>query len=79
MDDDEAELAALGWEFRPAEAERGTEVWFATEPDYLPAAAVLHDKGWLERRSGPHVEWRLTNKAVAALRIDAATSGQSMN
>jgi hypothetical protein len=79
MNDDEAELAAQGWELRLAEAERGSEIWFTAQPEFLLAADVLHSKGWLERRSGPRIEFRLSDRGLAALRVDAATTGQCMN
>jgi hypothetical protein len=38
---------------RLAEAERGSEIWFTAQPEFLLAADVLHSKGWLERARGP--------------------------
>jgi hypothetical protein len=80
FNDEHAELAALGWEFRLAEQERGIGVWFAVPPECLPAADDLHRHGWLVRRSTEAgARWRLTDQGLAALRVDAATSDPCLN
>jgi hypothetical protein len=73
MTEGQAEIAALGWEIRLREEERGRETWFAVEPRALPDAHELAEKGWLTRRIGEQPEWRLTDVGTGALRIDAAS------
>jgi hypothetical protein len=44
----------------------------AVEPEYLPAAVALCDRGWLERRwYGDDVVWRFTDEGLAALDLNA--------
>jgi hypothetical protein len=84
MSEGQAEVAALGWEIRLAEEIRreqrpDAEYWFAVEPHVLPDAHTLAEKGWLHRRIGEDVEWRLTNAALYSLRMDVMRTGLCMN
>jgi hypothetical protein len=80
MSEEEADLIATAWELRLLEEKRGTgELWFGTGFDRVPAAHNLCERGWLLRRVSPDLVWRLSDKGLTTLRIDAATSGLSMN
>jgi hypothetical protein len=69
MTEEQAEIAALGWEVRLAEQDK--ELWFAVIPEKLPAAHALAEKQWLHRRIGDQPEWRLTDAALYSLRMDS--------
>jgi hypothetical protein len=77
--EDEAELLAMGWELRLAEHKRGKEFWMVTQPWLLPEADRLHGRGWLSRRIGDDIQWRLTDEGITALRLNTLASGQSSN
>jgi hypothetical protein len=73
----QAEIAALGWEVRLHEDDK--ELWFAVEPWALPDAHKLAEQGWLDRRIGEQPEWRLTDRGLFSLRVDALRGAVSMN
>jgi hypothetical protein len=80
MTDEMCEVAAIGWELRLLEEERGAECWFAVEPHALPAAHELAEKGWLARRIGEEMpEWRLSEQGLSALRITSLTCDPTLN
>jgi hypothetical protein len=70
MTDEQQELVATAWELRLAEHERKRELWFAVQPEALPAAHDLYDRKWLSRRIGERPEWRLTDEGLSTLRLD---------
>ena len=76
MTTDEARVTALAWEVRLSEGDQ--QLWFAVDPELLPAAHGLAEKGWLERRaSGPLPEWRLTDQGLQTLRTDTVRQTHS--
>jgi hypothetical protein len=82
MTEDQAEVAALGYEIRLAEEIRQQQrpdarYWLAVLPEALPAAHGLAEKGWLDRRIGDQPEWRLTDAALYSLRMDAMRGAAS--
>jgi hypothetical protein len=79
MTEEQQELAALGWELRLAEQERQRELWFAVQPEKLPAAHDLHERGWFQRRIGDDPEWRLTDEGLSALRVDEVRASLPQN
>jgi hypothetical protein len=79
MTDEQQELVATAWELRLAERERQRELWFAVQPEKLPTAHDLHERGWLARRIGDHPEWRLSDEGLSALRSDTVRASLSEN
>lgn len=79
MTDDVLEIISLAWELRLTEEGRGVPIWFGVWPDKLPEAHTLAEKGWLERRTDPDLEWRLSDLGLASLRMSACTNGMSLN
>lgn len=84
MTQDQCEVAALGYEIRLAEEIRREQrpdatYWFATQPRLLPAAHMLCERGWLDRRIGDQPEWRLTDAALFSLRMDSLKDAVSQN
>jgi hypothetical protein len=79
MTDEQQELCALGWELRLAERERQRELWFAVVPEALPAAHDLYERKWFSRRIGEWPEWRLSDEALSARRVDTVRASLSAN
>jgi hypothetical protein len=79
LNDDQQELVATAWELRLAERERKCELWFAVEPEALPAAHDLYARKWLSRRIGEWPEWRLTDEGVSTLRLDTIRAALALN
>jgi hypothetical protein len=80
MTESQLEVTALGWELRLLEEERGNgPIWWGVWPEKLPEAHDLCEKGWLERRTEPDLEWRLSDQGLAALRLNASATGFSLN
>jgi hypothetical protein len=77
MTETQAGIAALGWEIRLSEEDR--ELWFEVEPWALPDAHGLCEEGWLDRRIAEEVEWRLSDRGLFSLRMDALRGAVSMN
>jgi hypothetical protein len=77
MTETQCEIAALGWEVRLSEEDR--ELWFEVEPWALHDAHGLGAEGWLDRRITERVEWRLSDRGLFSLRVDALRGAVSMN
>jgi hypothetical protein len=77
MTEEQQQLVALGWEIRLGEKQH--ERWFALQPEKFPAAHDLHERGWLQRRVGHDVEWRLSDEGLSALRTDEVRASVSRN
>jgi hypothetical protein len=79
MTEDQLEILALGWELRLTEEERGVPIWWGVWPEKLPDAHALAEAGWLQCRTEPDLEWRLSDQGLGSLRMSAATTALSQN
>ena len=82
MTEEMAEIAAIGWSVKLAEEDDerdDAKFWFVVQDGAIPDAHRLAEKGWLDRRIRDGVEWRLTDRGLFSLRMDALRASPSMN
>jgi hypothetical protein len=82
MTESMAEITALAWSVKLAEEDdqrADAEFWFVVHDWAIPDAHKLCEKGWLNRRIRDDVEWRLSDRGLFSLRMDALRASPSMN